>query len=48
MKLYKTGDKCPCCGSPILLTDPEALRLFSLFVALTVGPEVFEDAKDET
>ena len=21
MKIYKTGERCPCCGAPILLTD---------------------------
>ena len=34
MKIYQTGDPCPCCGKPIRYTDPEALRLFSLAVHL--------------
>ena len=34
MKIYQTGDPCPCCGKPIRYTDPETLRLFSLAVHL--------------
>jgi len=30
MRVLKTGDPCPCCGKPILLTDPDALRLLAL------------------
>ena len=30
MRILKTGDPCPCCGLPIRLTDPDALRLLSL------------------
>jgi hypothetical protein len=26
MRLLRTVDPCPCCGEPIELTDPEALR----------------------
>lgn len=32
MKIYKTGEPCPCCGQPIRLTDRSALRLFSIVV----------------
>ena len=32
MRMYKTGDLCPCCGQPIRHTDPEQLRLFSMLV----------------
>lgn len=34
MELH-TGDPCPCCGKPIMITDPEALRLLNLLVELT-------------
>lgn len=30
MVSLKTGDPCPCCGQPIPLKDPDALRLLSL------------------
>lgn len=30
MRTLKTGDPCPCCGQPIHLTDPGALRLLAL------------------
>ena len=30
MILYKTGDKCPCCGMPIKLTGAAELYAFSL------------------
>ena len=30
IRLYKTGDPCPCCGRPIKWTDPEDLKMFSL------------------
>ena len=29
MKQLKTGDPCPCCGSPIKTEDPETLLLLS-------------------
>lgn len=32
MREYKTGDTCLCCGRPITLTDPSALRLFSMVI----------------
>lgn len=34
MKIYKTGDICPCCGQPIKLTDPDELYAFSVFVSI--------------
>lgn len=34
MKIYKTGDLCPCCDQPIQLTDPKALLAFSYLVEL--------------
>ena len=30
MRVLRTGDPCPCCGMPIKLTDPDALRLLAL------------------
>ena len=30
MILYKTGDRCPCCGQPIKLTHPADLYAFSV------------------
>ena len=32
MRMYKTGDLCPCCGQPIQHTDPGQLRRFSMLV----------------
>lgn len=34
MRKLKTGDPCPCCGEPILTTDPDALCLLSLLADL--------------
>lgn len=36
MRILKTGDPCPLCGQPILLTSPEDLRRLT-FLAVTVG-----------
>lgn len=30
MRVLKTGDPCPCCGKPIPMTDPDALRLLAV------------------
>ena len=30
MRILRTGDPCPCCGQPIRLTQPEALRLLGI------------------
>ena len=35
----KTGDPCPCCGQPIQLTDPDALRLLAMTADLLGLPE---------
>ena len=35
MILYKTGDRCPCCGQPIKLTHPADLYAFSVVCHLT-------------
>lgn len=34
MRILKTGDPCPCCGQPILLTDPDALRMLAAIADL--------------
>lgn len=39
MRILKPGDPCPCCGQPIQLTDPEALRLLALTADLFGLPE---------
>ncbi len=35
----KTGDPCPCCGMPIKLTDPEALRMLALVADMLGLPD---------
>lgn len=50
MKIYKTGERCPCCGEPIKLTDPETLRLFSMVVdmlGLQLIPTAEKTERDE-
>lgn len=32
IRLYKTGDPCPCCGRPLTLTAPDELLEFSMIV----------------
>lgn len=39
MRILNTGDPCPCCGMPIRLTDPEALRLLAMTADLLKLPE---------
>lgn len=40
MRIYKTGERCPCCGQPIQLTEPEALYVYShLINDLGLGEE---------
>ena len=39
MRTLKTGDPCPCCGQPIKLTDPDALRLLAFAADLMGLPE---------
>lgn len=39
MRLLKTDDPCPCCGLPIKLTDPDALRLLTDFATLLGLPD---------
>ena len=35
MILYKTGDRCPCCGQPIQLRGRAELYAFSVICQLT-------------
>ena len=39
MRVLKTGDPCPCCGKPIPLTDPHALRLLAMLADIMGLPE---------
>ena len=39
MRLLRTGDPCPCCGQPIPLTNPDALRLLALTADLLGLPD---------
>lgn len=32
MKIYQTGEPCPCCGRPIPIRDPAELLAFSKLV----------------
>lgn len=34
VRLYKTGDPCPCCGQPIKWTDEHDLKMFSVLCRL--------------
>lgn len=49
MRALKTGDPCPCCGQPIRLTNPDALRLLGQMADLLGLPEGFmkRGAKNE-
>lgn len=50
MKIYKTGEPCPCCGRPIQMESPEALRLFSIVVdmlGLQLVPAAETNERDE-
>lgn len=40
MRKLKTGDPCPCCGRPILLTDPEALETLAFLADVLGLPEL--------
>ncbi len=47
MRLLRTGDPCPCCGEPIELTDPEALRRLTAAAEQLGLPDRRETAKQE-
>ncbi len=40
MRTLNTGEPCPCCGMPIQLTDPEALRMLAMVADLLGLPEM--------
>jgi len=48
VRILKTGDPCPCCGMPIKLTDPEALRLLAMIADMLGLPEAEREGKNET
>ena len=43
----KTGDPCPCCGRPVKLTDPEALRMLSILADILGLPEVRSEGETD-
>lgn len=45
MRTLKTGDPCPCCGMPIKLTDPEALRMLAMIADLLGLPEAEKEGQ---
>ncbi len=47
MRTLKTGDPCPCCGMPIQLTDPEALRMLAMVADLLGFPEVEKEERTD-
>ena len=42
MKMLKTGDKCPCCGQPIVTEDERLLLILSAMA------DMMEDANEQT
>ena len=48
MRVLKTGDPCPCCGKPIPLTDPDALRLLAMLADVLGLPDGAEDLTNHT
>ncbi len=42
MRKLKTGDPCPCCGQPILLTAKEALETLAFLADILGLPELPE------
>lgn len=47
MKILKTGDPCPCCGQPIRLTDPAALRLLAAVADIAGFPDPKKEGRDD-
>ena len=47
MSILKTGDPCPCCGQPILLTDPDALRMLAAITDIAGFPAPEKEAPDD-
>lgn len=48
MRVLKTGDPCPCCGKPIPLTDPDALRLLAMLADVLELPDEPNDLTNQT
>ena len=48
MRIYRNGDRCPCCGQVLQGKDEEWLRLFSLLVDAQGLPpwEAYRDNKN--
>jgi len=47
VRTLKAGDPCPCCGMPIRLTDPDALRMLAIFADMLGLPEAGEEVRDD-
>ena len=39
MKMLKTGDKCPCCGQPIVTEDERLLLILSAMNDIMISSE---------
>ena len=48
MRILKHGDPCPCCGKPIPLTDPDALRLLAMLADVLGLPDGPNDLTNHT
>ncbi len=48
VRILKTGDPCPCCGMPIKLTDPDALRMLAIIADMLGLPEAGKGQIKET
>lgn len=48
MRVLKIGDPCPCCDKPILLTDPDALRLLAMLADVLGLPDESDDLTNHT
>ena len=42
MKIYQTGDVCPCCGQIITTEDPYRLRLISFLADFLMPPSTVD------
>lgn len=45
MKVLKTGDKCPCCGQPIVTEDERLLLILSAMADLMEDKRTAEGDK---
>lgn len=46
MKLLKTGDKCPCCGQPIMTEDERLLLILSAMADMMEDDGTTERSKE--